>query len=82
MNSICFYDFRYDHVGFTDEDWDEITRGDKMIIRDYYLNHRDITCTQLYSFYSKPDKVEKVERAYHLSYRPPLFIDINELWLN
>lgn len=55
-------------------EWDAIPRGDKAIIRDYYLNGTDTDQTAIYGFWETTHQVRKAEKTYELENRPKLYI--------
>lgn len=67
-----FHHFDYFRYGFTDEEWDEIPRVDKVIIRDYALNGGDRDQTMWYGYYETIYQVRKAEKEYHLDRRPKI----------
>ena len=76
-----FWMLPYQKVGFSEEEWENIPRGDRCIIRDYYLNDCDREETLKYSYYQTMHQVRMVERKYDLESRPLLSIRIEELTL-
>jgi len=71
-----FWDFPHEEVGFTMWQWDEVPRGDKAIIRDYYLNHKDRELTSIYGFWDTIHQVRKAEKQYELEKRPCIDIQL------
>ena len=64
------FDFNFKEVGFSDEEWEEIPRTSKCVIRSYYLNGRDKEETMLYEFLQTDWKVRQTINRYHLKERP------------
>lgn len=64
-----FLSFAYHQAGFTDEQWEEIPRTDRVIIRDFFLNGRDVDQTMLYNYYETDSKVRKAVKRYDLKTR-------------
>ncbi len=69
-----FYRVPHTALGFSEDEWDTMNRGDRVIIRDYYLNGGDREQTSLYCEYDTIYQVRKVERKYNLEQRPKLVI--------
>jgi len=65
-----FYSLPYQDLGFSDEEWEEVTSGDKRLIRDWVLNGRNETRTVLYDEYIDDSKIRKVIHQYKLTERP------------
>ena len=67
-----FFHFPYQKIGFSEEEWEKIPRNDRCVIRDYYLNGRNIRETTTYGFYETPWTIRKVIRIYKLKKRPQI----------
>lgn len=72
-----FYTFPYWDAGFSEEEWENMPRGDKVLIRDYYLNGRNAIRTVLYDEYMSDYQMDKMHRQYHLEGRPNVCISID-----
>ena len=71
-----FYNFPYQLAGFSHEDWEELPRGDRVIIRDYYLNGMSWEQTLIYDEYETSYQVRKVEIERKLEERPKISIRV------
>jgi hypothetical protein len=67
-----FFQLPYKQLGFTDEEWEEITPGDRRLIRDWELNGRNELRTVLYNDYIDDSKIRKVLHHYQLRERPQI----------
>lgn len=65
-----FFNLRYDLLGFSDNEWWNMTRGDKCLVRDYVLNGYDETQTLMYDEYESARQVRHVTKKYDLEKRP------------
>ena len=68
------YEVKYRDIGFNDEEWETITKGDRRVIRDYILNNYDDTETSMYSFYEDERHVQRVRNEYKLNERPKIIV--------
>lgn len=68
--SVVFLSFPHADAGFSDEEWDSMSRVDRVITRDYFLNGCDREQTLLFGEYQTVFQVRKVERQYDLEHRP------------
>lgn len=68
-----FLHFDYLQAGFTDEEWDQMPRRDRVLVRDYQLNGGDADQTAMYAEYDTAFQVEKVEKRYNLKKRPLVY---------
>jgi len=79
-NTDVFYRFPFESAGFTQGEWNEMPRGNKMIIKQYYLNDRDDDQTALYAEYETMHQVWRVKNEYNMDARPDVrisFADFN-----
>ena len=67
-----FYRFPFYQAGFTEEEWEEMPRGNKVIVRDYFLNKKDREQCLLYGEFETVYQVRKVEKYYDLESRPEI----------
>lgn len=75
------YNLPFDQIGFQKQEWDSIPSGSRSIIRDFYLNGRNITATQEYEYHATDFSVRRVVQKYKLRQRPPLVIHPDDLRL-
>lgn len=64
-----FFNFPYESIGFSEEEWEDVSRTDKLIIRDFYLNGCDKDQTMLFGFYETDRKVRTAIKKYNLPQR-------------
>lgn len=69
-----FYKLPYEALGFTLEEWDDVTPGDRRLIRDWVLNGRNETRLVLYDEYQDDSKIRKVIHQYKLNERPQIHL--------
>lgn len=74
-----FYRFPYIAVGFSDEEWEGMPRGHRVLIRDWYLNGRDRDQTLLYDEFDTYSQVWRIEKKYKLKERPIVKINVWDL---
>lgn len=70
--------YRFDHTqaGFTDEEWEDVSRGDKVIIRDWYLHGGDKEQVMLFNYYETDRQIRRAVNFYELRSRPLLQISL------
>lgn len=73
-----FLRFPFHDIGFSDDEWEELPRGDRVLIRDYYLNGKDSEQTLLYAEYDTAYQVRKIERRYELKSRPEIHFVLSD----
>lgn len=69
-----FYRFPYHQAGFTDDEWELMPRGDRVLVRDYYLNGRDTDQTMLYDEFETDYQPRRAVQRYQLERRPDVSI--------
>lgn len=70
------FNFDYLSVGFAEEEWEKIPRTDKLIIRDFETNSRDVWQTALFGWYETDDQVRKAVKKYDLRERPRFHLSL------
>lgn len=73
-----FLDFRHRDLGFSDEEWEDMPRTHKVLIRDFALNGYDDIRTVLYDSYESDYELNKVKRVYQLSRRPRVQFSVQD----
>lgn len=76
-----FYRFPYHQAGFSDEEWEVMPRGDRVLVRSYYLNGRDTDQTMLFDEFDTDYQPRKVARKYKLETRPDVFISLDHFFI-
>lgn len=71
-----FFNFDHAEADFTDEQWDDIPRTDKVIIRDFFLNDCNVDQTMLYGYYETDFKVRQAVHKYELRARPRIALSL------
>lgn len=71
-----FFVFPFQKLGFTEDQWEGMPRNDRVIIRDFELNNRDVDQTMFYDYYETSSKIRKVINRYNLKSRPQLQLSI------
>ncbi len=74
-----FYDFPYLKAGFKEEEWEEVPRTDKVIIKAFYMNEGDLDQTMLSEFYETDRKVRGAVKTYGLFSRPFVQVKLADL---
>ncbi len=75
------YRFPFHLAGFTEDEWETMPRGDRVLVRDYYLNGRDTDQTMLYGEFETDYQPRKVSRKYKLEERPDVFISLDHFFI-
>ncbi len=78
-NQHVFYSFPYQLAGFTHDEWEAMPRGDRVLIRDYYLNGEDADQTAIYNEYETMHQVWKIKRDHNMDTRPNIKITYSDL---
>ena len=63
-------DFPYIVADFRHDEWEEIPRTDKLIIRDYYLLKGNLDQIMNWSFYETDRKIRGAMKTYVINKRP------------
>lgn len=70
------FNFPFEDVGFDEEEWETIPRGDRCIIRDFHLNGGDTDQTAMFGYYETDRQIRKAVNMYHLRARPLLRLNV------
>ncbi len=65
-----FYSFPYLQAGFSHDEWDDVPRTDKVIVRDYFMNEGNCEQASLFGFYDTDRSVRGAIKKYDLHKRP------------
>ncbi len=74
-----FFELPHQQLGFMDSEWDEMTPGDKRLIRDFALNGYNETRTVLYDHYEDDTRLRKVIHKYDLNNRPKIHVSFTSV---
>lgn len=64
-----FLNFDHTVVDFTEDEWESVSRVDKTIIREWFLNGRDNDQTMLSLYYETDKSIWKTVKGYDLKKR-------------
>jgi hypothetical protein len=62
--------FPFYKIGFNAEEWLDIPRNDRVLIRDWYMCDMDETHTTIWDEYESEWTINKAKRLYNLETRP------------
>lgn len=71
--------FPFCKIGFNAEEWLDIPRNDRVLIRDWYMCDRDETHTTIWDEYESEWTIRKTVRLYDLENRPVVQFDSTTL---
>ena len=74
-----FSAFPFFKIGYSAEEWLDIPRNDRVLIRDWYMLDRDETATTVWDEYESEWTIRKVIRTYDLEARPKLHFESTTL---
>ncbi len=60
------FDFPYLIAGFTEDEWFDVPRTDKVIIKDWYIFHGNMDFVMRENFYETDGKIRKARDRYGL----------------
>ena len=76
-----FYELQYRDLGFREDEWEDITAGDKRLIRDWVLNGYSDMRVVLYDEYLDDTRIKKLRQKYQLDERPKIKVSLTQIHL-
>ena len=70
-----FYETPYREMGFRDDQWEEVTSGDKRLIRDWIFNGYNDLQVVIYDDYRDDTRIRMLRQKYSLDERPKIHIN-------
>lgn len=78
--NMIVYHLPYEQLGFTKQEWESIPSRSRAIIRDFYINGRNITATQKYEYHMTDFSVRRIVQRYGLRQRPTLLVKAEDFY--
>lgn len=73
------FDFPYLMAGFKEDEWESISRGDKVMVRDYHLHGGNVERASFFGFFETDRSMREVRTKYDLREKPLLLINLASL---
>lgn len=70
------FNFDYIAAGFKEEEWEDIPRPYKVIIRDWHVHRGDSDQVMLFNYYDTDQQIRRAENIYELRMKPMLQISL------